>query len=273
MFIIHFYIYSLEDGTVTKRKFNLEKVGQYLENTNLPQPAKSDMHHRWNKLLDENDCLRNCPFMYSHDKKLSLIQQRNKLTESIERIIDKPNQSITEHFSLKTTLICCDLPKDFTSNDQIKTTFHVHETFRCEILLITISRTEILLIELDARNPYLKSTHLNLKPGPFTHDLSPSYGNLSFVDLKFYNEHFISILLQNYDNSDRRTQSYFLQLPLDLISGKYKQHQVSEKVNLTEATASHSILDFLDVNCLKHVDGFCTSIAVSGMRKVKYKFI
>ncbi|XP_055844075.1 anaphase-promoting complex subunit 4 [Episyrphus balteatus] len=255
-----------DDGSVTKRKFNLEKVGQYLENEELQQQAKCDTHHRWNKLLEENECLKNCSLIFPHDQKLSLIQQRDKMSEAIGKVFTKPNTSISTDFSHISTLICApETPADF----QVKSTFIVSESAQADMLALTVGIAEFMIIEFQLTTPSVKCTRLNLKPSPFTPvHLAQTYSNLSVVDLQFYNDLTLSLLLQNTNQTDGKIQNYFVQLPMETINGKYSQHRIAEMMYLADLSMWHSLLDIVDNSFLKAVDGTCTSMAVSGSRKV-----
>lgn len=72
-----FLIQILEDRK--KRKFNLERVGQYLQNQNLQKLFSTNFTSDWSKLLDQNECLKNSNFIYPHHKELSLVQVLNKI--------------------------------------------------------------------------------------------------------------------------------------------------------------------------------------------------
>lgn len=255
-----------DDGSVTKRKFNLEKVGQYLENEELQQPAKCETHHRWNKLLEENECLKNCSLIFPHDQKLSLIQQRDKMLKAIANVFTKPTTSISSDFRHISTIICApETPPDF----QVKSSFIVSESAQADMLALTIGVAEFMIIEFQLTTPSVKCTRLNLKPSPFTPvHMAQTYNNLSIIDLQFYNDLTLSLLLQNTNQSDGKTQNYFVQLPMEAINGKYSQHRIAEMMYLADLSMWHSLMDIVDHSFLKAVDGTCTRMAVSGSRKV-----
>ncbi|XP_055914863.1 anaphase-promoting complex subunit 4 [Eupeodes corollae] len=259
-----------DDGSVTKRKFNLEKVGQYLENEELQQPAKCDTHHRWNKLLEENECLKNCSLIIPHDQKLSLIQQRDKMLDAVSKVFTKPNSSVSTDFNHISTLICSpetETPPDF----EIKSTFIASKAAQVDIVALTVGPDEFLVIEFQLITSVVKCTRLNLKPSPFTPvHMAQTYNNLTVVDLQFYNDSILSLLLQNTNQADRdgKTQSYFVQMPLEAINEKHSQHQTAELIYLADRSLFHSLLDIVDNSFLKAVDGTCTGMAVSGSRKV-----
>ncbi|XP_036345474.1 anaphase-promoting complex subunit 4-like [Rhagoletis pomonella] len=258
-----------EDGTVTKRKFNLEKVGQYLENRNLQQIVKSDPHHLWHRLLDENECLRNCSLLFPHEKESSLIQQRDKLLEAVENVFKRPNESISAGFVQDASITCALLPTTSENAVTIHSSFFVNDEAHTDLLVTTISYHELLLMEFNKNFSLLKCTRLDLLSGPFTSDILRDnvFDTLRFVDLGFYNESILSLLLKSNTQKDDK-QSYFLQLALEATKGKQTQHIMPNNINLMDVAFACHVPDLMESNCLKPLEGECTHLAVSGSRKV-----
>nr|XP_014097540.1 anaphase-promoting complex subunit 4 [Bactrocera oleae] len=261
-----------EDGTVTKRKFNLEKVGQYLENRNLQQIVKSDPHHLWHRLLEENECLRNCSLLFPHQKETSLIQERDKLMTAVDTVFKRPNESISGSFTLDASIICAALPESGDDANQaawVHSSFFVNEEANTDLLVTTINSHETLLLEFNKQFTLLRCVRLNLQPGPFTSEAlrEDVFSTLRFVDLEFYNESILSILLHSSaQNVDK--QSYFLQLTLEASKGKQTQHLMPNNINLLDVAVPCHVPDLLEGNSLKPLEGVCTRLAVSGSRKV-----
>ncbi|XP_037937267.1 anaphase-promoting complex subunit 4 [Teleopsis dalmanni] len=251
------------DGTVTKRKFNLEKVGQYLENKNLQQMAKADVHHLWNKLVEENECLGNCTLLYPHEKELSLIQQRDKMFNAIDQVLKKTDDSISASFELNNSVVCSSLPSN--GSDFVCSSYNVNTTTNCDVIVTTINWNELLVLEFNRIFTTMRCTRLDLRPGPFTSNLNISLENLRFVDLQFYNENILSILLQN---EQEIPQSFFLQLTLDVLNGKATEHALPHNLIMSEIAIGHSLHDSIETTNFKNMDGICTHLAVSGSRKV-----
>ncbi|XP_053949584.1 anaphase-promoting complex subunit 4 [Anastrepha ludens] len=261
-----------EDGTVTKRKFNLEKVGQYLENRNLQQIVKSDPHHLWHRLLEENECLRNCSLLFPHEKETSLIQQRDKLLKAVEDVFKRPNESISASFVQDASITCASLPPAPDDGDMhpvFHSSFFVDEESSTDLLVTTINWHEALLLEFNKQFSFLKCTRIDLQPGPFTsHALRDVvFNSLKFVDLGFYNESLLSILLHNNGQNDDK-RSYFLQCSLEATKGKRTRHIMPNNVNLVDVDFACHIPDIMDANIIKPLEGECTRLAVSGSRKV-----
>ncbi|XP_061401695.1 anaphase-promoting complex subunit 4 [Musca vetustissima] len=256
------------DGSVTKRKFNLEKVGQYLEDKPLQQVLKTDMHHMWQKLLDEHECLRNSTLLYPHEKNLSLIQQRDKLFAAIDLVFEKPNESISAGFELDGTFVCRQLTKSPEDNYEfIKMSYFVCESKKLDLVAVTIGWQECLILGFDSKFTQMQMFRLQSLPGPFTKELSSDLESLSFADLQFYNDGVISLLLVN--KGEEKSQSYFVQFPLDQAKTNSSLHTLpQEYLNVSDFSAVHSIFDIIDSSCFKGMDSLCSHLSVSGCRKV-----
>ncbi|KAH8411643.1 hypothetical protein KR215_007737 [Drosophila sulfurigaster] len=269
----------------TRSKFNLERVGQYLENSYLTQQQPLHVtEDLWSELLEENECLGQCQLFVPHDKKLSLLQQRDKMFNAIDAVFHKPTESISASFKLTTAVICGDLPQfacepsvdldqptdPQSSYDFINCSYHVSEVSKCDMLAVTVSWHEAMVLEFSRANDYLlRCTRVQLLPGPFTPQLHEDYYNLRFVDLQFYNESFISMLAQTTTPTPGvRPHSYFVQFSLSAARNQCTQHQLAPLMKLPEATVTHSIHDIPDAATFKGLDGVCELLAVSGSRKV-----
>ena len=69
----------------SRRKFNLERVGQYLEDKPLVHPMANDgEENEWKRLLAQNECLRQCGAIFPHHEQMSLLQQQKLLKQQIE---------------------------------------------------------------------------------------------------------------------------------------------------------------------------------------------
>lgn len=255
------------DGSVTKRKFNLEKVGQYLEDKPLQQVIKTDMHHLWQKLLDENECLRNSSLLYPHEKSLSLTQQRDKLFTAVDKVFQKPNESISAGFELDASFLCCSFNDCVDDKSEfIKTSYFVCEGKKLDLIAITTSYQDCFVLVFDSKFTQMQTFRLQTRPGPFTKELSNDLEYLRFVDLQFYNEDVISLLLSN--DSEEKPQSFFLQFPLDQTANKNSHHTLPQNLNISDVSTANSIFDIIDSSCFKAMDNICTHLSVSGCRKV-----
>ncbi|XP_017871547.1 PREDICTED: anaphase-promoting complex subunit 4 isoform X2 [Drosophila arizonae] len=267
-------------SATTRSKFNLERVGQYLENAYLTQPHPVDPAEIWPRLLAENECLAQCNLLVPHDKRLSLIQQRDKMFNAIDAVFHKPTESISASFKLSSTVICGDLqhmhaesaaePDQQSNSDFVNCSYYVHEATRCDMLALTIGRQEAMVLEFSrGEDCLMRCIRVQLQPGPFTAQLQEDYYNLRFVDLQFYNESSLSMLAQTSTTAtSARPHSYFLQFSLSAARNHCTQHQLTPLIKLDEATVTHSVHDIPDAAAFKALDGVCEMLAVSGSRKV-----
>lgn len=265
---------------LTRSKFNLERVGQYLENTYLTQPQPLNSSELWSRMLAENECLAECTLFVPHDKKLSLIQQRDKMFNAIDAVFHKPTESISGSFKLTTAVICGDLPQfacepsleqdQLLNYEFINCSYHVNEASKCDMLAVTVSWQEAMILEFSRGDDcLLRCTRVQLFPGPFTPQLHDDYYNLRFVDLQFYNDSSISMLAQTTTPTPGvRPHSYFVQFSLSAARNQCTQHQLAPLMKLPDATVTHSIHDIPEAVTLKPLDGICEMLAVSGSRKV-----
>lgn len=265
-----------------RSKFNLERVGQYLENTYLTQLQPISTSEIWKCITAQNECMAQCTQFVPHDKKLSLVQQRDKMFNAIDAVFHKPTESISSSFKLTTAVICGELPDclvelslqrdslEQPEYDFVNCTYHVDEATKCDMLAITISWQEVMILEFSRSDDcLLRCTRVKLTPGPLTPHLHEDYYNLRFVDLQFYNESSLSMLAQtSVPTPGVRPHSYFVQFSLSAARYHSTQHLITPLIKLPNATVTHSIHDIVDAVSLKALDGVCEMLAVSGSRKV-----
>lgn len=231
---------------------------------------KSDVHHLWQKLLDENECLRNSFLLYPPDKQASLIQQRDKLFSAINQLFKKPSESISSSFELNCTIICSSSlnnSKDDFKHGFIKNSNFVDESKKQDLMAIATGGQECLILQFDNKFTAMKCFKLQLTSSPFTHNLLNGAIDLKFVDLHFYNADIISLLLRN--NSDEKPRSFLIQFSLDRIAGKHSTHILEQTiVDVSNQCMANNFFDVIDRSGLKGIDNICTKLAVSGSRKV-----
>ncbi|XP_030378953.1 anaphase-promoting complex subunit 4 isoform X2 [Scaptodrosophila lebanonensis] len=259
---------------VTRSKFNLERVGQYLENVNLTQPEETECSTLWDQILQENECLRNSRLVVPQDIDSSLIQQREKMFNAIDEVFHKPTESISGSFKLSSCVIIGDLPEFADENDDfVHCTYYVNESSdpdaKCDMLAVTVSWQEVVVLEFNPERCTLRCTRIQLQPGPFTIQLHEDYYNLRFVDLQFYNEQSLSMLAQTTTPTPGvRPHSYFVQFSLSSSRNQSTFHRLGPLVKLMDTTLTHSIHNNPEGVSFKGLDGVCEMLAVSGSRKV-----
>ncbi|XP_039496933.1 anaphase-promoting complex subunit 4 isoform X2 [Drosophila santomea] len=258
-----------------RSKFNLERVGQYLDNAYLPQPYPKDPRQLWEEMVAENECLSHCKLFVPHDMNLSLVQQRDKMFNAIDAVFHKPTESISGSFKLSSTVICNDLPpmepgEDLKDKEFVTCSYYVNEAARSDMLACTISWQEAMILEFSrAGDGWVRCTRIKLEPGLFTTSVNEDFCYLRFVDLQFYNESSLSILAQSTNaGPGMRPHSFFVQFSLSAARNQSTQHQMGPLVKLKETTVTHSIHDIVDGAAFKGLDGLCDMLAVSGSRKV-----
>lgn len=195
-----------------KRKFNLERVGQYLEDKPLVFPPKEDVSNQWTKLQEENECLKACPLIFPHNENSSLVQQHHQLKSSIERIFEKPVSVIGQDFKQKSMLsLRNDSLDDF---QQTVTQMNVED---CNVSLFAMLDSDNSLVITEC-NPssMIRSVRLRFQEKPYFDARLSALGDLTFKHIQFYNRETLSVLLRAR-TSEGRSSSYFMQLPLDRI--------------------------------------------------------
>ncbi|CAO1420803.1 unnamed protein product [Diamesa serratosioi] len=248
------------DSGEVETKFNLERVGQYLVDKNLIIPVKPDENSLWESLLMENECLKNSPAVYPHHKELSLVQQKNLLRKSIDVLFGKLEHTVGSNFNLQ-------LIKRFDNvvkKDEIKKVLSSHinvvadedNPVSCSMFTILTSSNNLLFVvcSLDSE---IRSIELTFND--HSSCSVSSIGELSFIDVKFYNKNLISLLLLN--KIDNKSDTCFMQM-----------HVGGLLEILKNTTSNHTILNaysLIDEMALKTLEGMTgVSMAVSGSRKV-----
>lgn len=255
---------------MTRKKFNLERVGQYLENKNLEIESKNDTTQEWNQLLEENECLKNCELIYPHHKNLSLVQQHNLLKTCIAELFATPETLIGKEFRLKTEINCFDLLETSTV-----VTNHVNvEADNVSLLATLIDKSQLMIIEFNPKLNTFGSVRLFFQPRPFVdiNDKFSSFGALKFHHMQFYNEDILSILLDS--QTDARQMNCFIQFPLSALKSKFAMQRVNFTGNVMSSTPLTNCYDVLEPTSIRVIDGFDGyMIAVSGNRKVSYALL
>ncbi|XP_055371135.1 anaphase-promoting complex subunit 4 isoform X2 [Condylostylus longicornis] len=257
-----------KDGTQVRRKFNLERVGQYLEDSKINFPQKCDNSQQWNKLLNENECLQKSKYIFSHHADASLIQEHNALKKSIHNVFIKPNESVGELFKLKSEIDCNIIDVSNFPENLIKTSFFINKFNQSDLLAISVKEKELIFIEMLPQENILRAINIALSYTtrvPFGN--KNVFNDMNLKDLQFYNETTLSMLVKDI-SEDNKISHYFIQFPIDIIKSKCVVRNIDSKINLFNDLPRVHILDILDVNYFKPIDGNCNGIAVSGSRKV-----
>lgn len=245
---------SVDDAGETEIKFNLERVGQYLVDKDLTIPVNDDSS-LWEQLLVEHECLRSNNIIYPHRKNLSLIQQKNQMRKSIEELFGQLKSTVGSDFQLQLTnnFKASAVTKDFKV-----ITSHVMESVDETINIFSVLLSPQCLLILIC-NEHSKIHTYELKFLDRTECIVPSVGQLSFIDVKFYNSKLISVLMKN--QVDLRNYTCFMQLPIHRL--------VDSSINKTDDFKSVNVYSIIDDTMFKVLEGFSgAAMAVSGSRKV-----
>lgn len=250
---------------MTRKKFNLERVGQYLENKNLQNESKNAVSQEWDQLLEDSECLANCEFICPQYKNLSLVQQHNLLKKSIGELFATPETLIGKEFRLKTEINCFDLQV----NSTVVTSYVNVERGNISLLAALIDKHQLIIIEINPKLNTFGSVRLLFQPRPFIdiNDKFSTFGTLKFHHMQFYNEEILSILLDS--QADARQMNCFIQFPISALKSKFAFQRVGYTGNMMSTTPLTNCYDVLEATSIRTIDGFDGyMIAVSGNRKV-----
>ncbi|KAK6621678.1 hypothetical protein RUM44_001485 [Polyplax serrata] len=244
------YNFEGEDPSVSlsKPKFNLERLGQYLLDKNL-DILSSEGNEPWTELLEQKHPLINQhQLIIPHHKEMSLVQEIKHLEIQINCVFKHSEEFIGQHFKLL-------YMKDFVQVSEPKirltnTYFSEEEKFLIGLLDPKSSPPNAFYFIDMAVHPdrQTKCVHLSLGPAG---EREPSS---RVTDLQFYLPDVLSILV---DQKSGAHPTGFVQLPVKLI--KDLNCDVFSSINIQH------ILD----NYVRNIEGIVASkFAVSGSRKV-----
>ena len=247
---------SVDDAGETEVKFNLERVGQYLVDKDLIIQV-NDENSVWEQLLTENECLRSNSLIYPHRKNLSLIQQKNKMRKKIDELFGRLKTTVGSDFKLQ-------VKDNFKASQASEIGFKVitshvmagkdGETINMFSILLS---PHCLLVIISSERYKLQTFELKFLDR--AECIVPSVGQLSFIDVKFYNPKLISILMKN--QVDSRNYTCFMQLPVSRLV-EYASNSGDDATNV-------NVYSLIDDAMFKVLEGFSGSaMAVSGSRKV-----
>uniref|UniRef100_A0A182RCV6 Anaphase-promoting complex subunit 4 n=1 Tax=Anopheles funestus TaxID=62324 RepID=A0A182RCV6_ANOFN len=260
-------------GTIeSRRKFNLERVGQYLEDKPLIRPMSKDDENGWKQLLEQNECLRNCDAIYPHYESMSLIQQQKLLRTNIDQLFDQPGKVVGTDFKQK-NLLTIQTSTASSGANVVSFAFISHSRDHLTLLAILQSNRSLLLVEC-FNDGGLKAVRLHFEEKPYFDQRFDTFGTLTFQHVEFYDEEILSLLLRAQTSNDERAANcYFLQLNLGPVREFLATVETrSYMQTLTEDAAGcaainvYTLIDESSLKLLESSDGH--KIAVSGKRNV-----
>lgn len=250
------YILLIADNRI-KRKFNLERVGQYLQNQNLQNPSRLGITSDWNKLLEQNECLKNSACIYPHHKEMSLVQEHSNLKKSVQKLFTKPDEMISLKFDL---LYCIDV-----SNLSNGANVHLHDIEVDDIGSImfsaSINNDWMYLIKFTPKSDFIKYAKYE-----FVQE-EQKYSELKLCHSQFYNSETLSMLLE-YRLKDHQKTNGFIQFPIQTFESRMLGSRLRSQIFLCELDAIN-LCNLMDFNLMRKLDinDGCL-VAVSGGRKM-----
>uniref|UniRef100_A0A182N4M3 Anaphase-promoting complex subunit 4 n=1 Tax=Anopheles dirus TaxID=7168 RepID=A0A182N4M3_9DIPT len=269
---------TLDEGVsaiASRRKFNLERVGQYLEDKPLVRSMARDDENQWKKLLEENQCLRESAAIYPHHESLSLLQQQKQLQTKIAEVFAQPGPVIGANFKPKHSLTMQTPALAAETGPDVRGfAFTCHAGDNLMLLALVHSSNSLLLVECYHDGGF-KAVRLHFEEKPYFEQRFAEIGTLSFQHFAFYNEDTLSLLMraQGPDEGDRTTSCYFLQLNLDpvrrflaSVEPRESMQTLTEDVAGCQAINAYTLIDDSSLKLLEGADAY--RIAVSGKRNV-----
>lgn len=264
------FLYNLEEyrnETVsemsgeTEIKFNLERVGQYLTSKDLQIQTTSidEKNNIWDDLMANNECLRTSKFInYAHNKNKSLIQEKNSMRKSVDELFGRVDVSISGGFKLLSKhVLKSNLPE--SPFNVISSHFLDSEDSTSIVNMFTILSLEndllFIVCYADCTMKVAKLHFVDRDNCSMLH-----VGQLSFIDVKFYNSKLISIFMRN--DVGTKHHSCFMQLSVSRLIDELTDHTHADMLCI-------DMFSLIDEGNLKIIEGFSgLKMAVSGTRKV-----
>lgn len=265
MFKLFYFFSHIEDRK--KRKFNLECVGQYLQNQNLQKVSRISITSDWTKLLEQNDCLKSSCYIYPHHKELSLVQEHNNLKESIRKLFEKPDTLISLKLQMVYNLDICDITN--------KSPFYWHQFDLDErgstLFSFTVNETVLYLKEFTPRSECVKFAKFEfpneVEGTSRGSELNQKFPELKLLHSQFYNERAMSMLFAY--KKDRPTANCFVQFPIEPLLARLTNARIQRRLAIDPLLPSINLQELFDLELMRPLD-ICDGnrLAVSGGRKI-----
>ncbi|XP_058130393.1 anaphase-promoting complex subunit 4 [Anopheles ziemanni] len=263
----------------SRRKFNLERVGQYLVDKPLVMPpaaGQEEGESQWKHLLSQNQCLRECPAIFTHHENFSLVQQHKLLKQSFKKMFDQPSAVISADFRHKNSLTIRTDSVSGSNRDSTSVarsiTFINHPQDEVTLVAVVQSEDSLLFAECypDAG---LKIVRIRFEEKPYFDQRFDAIGRLTFRQAQFYSVDTLSLLLRAYDEANTTTGCYFLLLNLrpireflNRIEPREFMQTLTEEAIGCHGINAYTLIDESSLKLLDSNDGHM--IAVSGKRNV-----
>lgn len=264
---------STDNSSDKPVKFNLERLGQYLQDQDL-NILPDDEDNPWFKFLKDNSCLvkdNDIIFSMAEFRKFSLVQQQKYLKNAIDKVFDVTEKDIGKHFYVLHNIKCY----DNQNGSQPDSSLRVSQLYDA-----TQQRFMIALVNTEADDSMcFMSTSVKDKTCSATaskyHFSSSLLGSnsaleetpLKVLDLQYYSSEFLSVIVKHATNDEN---TIFIQVPLKIILEQSSEFNIKSKSCVFgDKISNKNISPNLDQGIYKIIDKLdgCR-IAVSGGRKV-----
>lgn len=256
-------------------KFNLERLGQYLQDQDL-SILPDDEDNPWHKFLKENSCLlkdNETIFSMTKFRKYSLVQQQKYLKDAVDKVFDVSQNDIGKYFSVLHNIRCYEdqLSGQIAENLRISQTFEKSEKrFMMAFMDTEHGRDGIYFMSVDLKENSCSATamkyHFSSSLVPDSNK-EPKDEHIAVLDLQFYSSEYLSVLAKHPHDEDN---TIFIQVPLKILIENANDFNIKSKSYLfCDKLANKDISMLLEPGVLKvldKMDGY--RIAVSGGRKV-----
>ncbi|KAI5643594.1 anaphase-promoting complex, cyclosome, subunit 4 domain-containing protein [Phthorimaea operculella] len=264
------------EGTEKPVKFNLERLGQYLQDQDL-SILPEDEDNPWHKFLKENSCLlkdSDTVFSMAEFRKFSLVQQQKFLKNAVHKVFDVTEKDVGKHFSVLFNNRCCEDKSSHHPDNQLRATQIFDATqqrFMVSFLNTSHGQDGICFMSVDIREKSCTATATQYYFSPcLIQDASEEHlgeDHLAISDLQFYSSEYLSVLTSHPTNED---SSVFIQLPLKIAMDNAAEFNIrSKSCVFTDQITRRNLSPLLDQGVFKVLDKMDgLRIAVSGGRKV-----
>ncbi|XP_028167763.1 anaphase-promoting complex subunit 4 [Ostrinia furnacalis] len=256
-------------------KFNLERLGQYLQDQDL-SILPDDEDNPWHKFLRDNSCIMkdtDTIFCMAEFKKYSLVQQHKYLKNAVYQIFDVTHKDVGKNFSLLYNIKCYENKSETTIENNIRVSqlFDAAQQRFMMAFLNLNDKHEVCFMSTNLKERTCSATaskyHFLPNLLKESKDKSTSGENVAVLDIQFYSSDYLSVLIEHPHNVE---SSIFVQVPLKIavenscdFNIKSKSYIFSDKMQNKNMS---SLLEYDVYKFLDKMDGF--RIAVSGGRKV-----
>lgn len=271
------FLYNLDDpseqpesptatpgGSKRKHRFNLERLGQYLVDSELscPPPAEATA---WAKFLAANPVVAQHPSIVSHNRTFSLVQQHAEMVKVLGSAFGEPEKTLTTAMKLAHSVCGLDVAGKSAGASGLRI---AHTTLQDPVKLLVVftdsppPATGIYMLKVPTAG-------MNLEPSQCVklNFQKRGEGTLLVLDVQFYLPETLSVLLKRPNG-----EAAYAQVPSRIASASALQ--LTDQENRTgsrvlDAVPTVEVVSLLEAGALRDLENMAAlSFAVSGSRKV-----